>query len=127
VSVCLGIEGGGKMSKEAVNKMMYLIAQNPDLPIKASVASETVASCEKPWWIGDIIDARIDQYVLYEDDVYHFSSDFEYLKDQHENVRIDDTDCKKLTEKELDRLMVREVMAWPWKKAIFVRVEPSLE
>lgn len=105
---------------------MHLIAQNPDLPIKASVASETVAGDDHAWWIGDVVDARIDKYVAYQDGVYHLSSDFEYLRRRHEDIRIDDPDCKDLSEKELDRLMVREVLAWPWKKAIFARIEPSM-
>lgn len=97
------------------SELLKLVAENPDLKVLAWVDSEIVADDGYGRWLGELGDARIQEY-----------SEQEMSGDYKQFVYKDDTEdfedfllCEGLTEEEV----AEHIRNLEWKKAIFVNVD----
>lgn len=103
---------------EKTARLLELVKENPELPIVPMVDGEIVAGDDFGVWMGAWGSARVDSYVIDQNDMVQFKSDddvFDVLE-------------RCLSEEEFDALPETESEcraaydALPWKEAIIVDV-----
>lgn len=121
------------MNREWVEKLIRLMQENPDLPIKCKVDSEIVAEDGYAWWLGQFDtkhDPEIDEYSTNTDDKLFLKSDEDYTEwfehffdyedyDYGDLYYISDDEWDEFAKKKVDEVA-------GWKKAIFISVTTTV-
>lgn len=111
---------------EATKELLRLAAENPDLPIYATVYSEVVAEDGYNWWMGKITHVRLDECYV---DRWHrvfsryaYEADEYYLAENTENYELID-ELDNLSEEEENTKLIEWFNSLPWEKCIMVYVD----
>ena len=91
------------------NKLIELIKENPDLEVKFMVSGE-LNEDGNSWFVGEITDARVSDYIEYEDKVFDEIEDVKgMLADNlynEETAEMSDHDYNLMIEKEFGKALL---------------------
>ena len=105
-----------------VHDLLNLIAQNPDLPIIPTVASEGIIGDDRcTSWLASWGAARVD-HILLADERYYIKSE-----DDREEILEEFMGSDAFAALPEDENMDALLDALPWKKAILVKINPPTE
>lgn len=105
---------------DVTNKLLKLLQENPNLPIRAKVDCNLCSGYDFAWYMGDIVDVEVLEYAIWGETLYLCR---ESLLDDWMNSNFYEFD-ENISDDELEE-HAKIATDGLWKKAIFVSVEAT--